>query len=73
MTDSTPQDYEALKAFAALAIRMRRAQIENSGRYHAGAWARAKQLEEHFDQHARELFGEAGEVRQPGSIERLQR
>ena len=68
-----PIDYEALRALCSLAVRMRRAQLELSGGYHAGAWARAKELERHFDQHARELLGDAGEVRQPGSIERLQR
>jgi hypothetical protein len=63
-----PIDYQMLRAFAALAIRMRRAQVESAGRYHAAAWARKRSLEEHFDQHAREIFGDAGEVRQPGAV-----
>lgn len=54
---------------AMLAVKMRRAQVEyfGSGR-NSGALAHARELERKFDQEARSLLGNAGEVRQPGSI-----
>lgn len=52
-----------------LAIKVRRAQVEyfGSGR-NSGALAHARELEHKFDAEARLLLGNAGEVRQPGSI-----
>jgi hypothetical protein len=68
MPDDAPVDYELLKRFALLAVKMRRAQIEYFGSRNNASLVRAKELERHFDQHAREILGNAGEVRQPGSI-----
>jgi hypothetical protein len=59
---------EARKSLLSLAVRMRRAQVEAEGNYTAAGYARKKALERHFDQHARELLGDAGEVRQPGAV-----
>ena len=70
MPDDAPQDYELLKGLGLLAVRMRRAQVEYFGSKNHASLVRAKELERHFDQHAREIFGNAGEVRQPGSRER---
>jgi hypothetical protein len=71
MPDDVPQDYEMLKSLGLLAVRMRRAQIEYFASKNYASLARARELERHFDQHAREIFGNAGEVHQPGSQERL--
>jgi len=65
-----PIDYEALRALVALAVRMRRAQVE-AVPYSPSTFARAKEFERHFDQHARELLGDAGEVRQPGAVRQV--
>jgi hypothetical protein len=51
-----------------LAVRMRRAQVEYFGSKNHAALVRAKELERDFDRLARQALGQAGEVRQPGSI-----
>ena len=51
-----------------LAVRMRRAQIEYFGSKNHAALVRAKELERDFDRSARQMLGQAGEVRQPGSM-----
>jgi hypothetical protein len=60
---------EQLFDLVRLAIRMRRRQLEyfGSGRS-SQALAAARELERKFDHEARTLLGDAGEVRQPGSI-----
>jgi hypothetical protein len=54
--DDAPQDYELLKGLGLLAVRMRRAQVEYFGSKNHASLVRAKELERHFDQHAREIF-----------------
>jgi hypothetical protein len=51
-----------------LAVRMRRAQIEFFGSKNHAALVRAKELERDFDRMARQMLGQAGEVRQPGAM-----
>jgi len=67
MPDTDPVDLVLYKNLCLLAVRMRRAQIEYFASRSQGGLVRAKELERHFDQHAREVFGDAGEVRQPGA------
>jgi hypothetical protein len=51
-----------------MAVRLRRAQVEYFGSKTHAALVRAKELEREFDRQARQLLGQAGEVRQPGAI-----
>ena len=62
---SRPQEIMDL---ALLAVRMRRAQRDSAGRYHAAAFARKRELEEKFEAKARQVLGQAGEVRQPAEM-----
>jgi hypothetical protein len=68
MPDDRQLDYEAMKGLCTLAVRMRRVQIECDRGYSPSSYARKMALQEHFDQHAREILGAAGEVRQPAEV-----
>ena len=51
-----------------MAVRLRRAQVEYFSSKNHASLVRAKELEREFDRQARQVLGQAGEVRQPGSI-----
>jgi hypothetical protein len=61
-----PLEYKAMEGLVLLAVRMRRKQIESAnGTYNAHCYAAMMEAQRHFDQHAREILGDAGDVRQP--------
>jgi hypothetical protein len=71
MVDLQQDDHSPAMDLVRLAVRMRRRQISYFGSRNSHALMAAKELEQQFDNAARALLGDAGEVRQPAEVRRL--